>query len=488
MKRTLGQDIGQHSETNVDPARFPQELVFQVQTVGFPIGLLPRLDAKLTGQSFDAGEAFEFNYNSVSGYGIVATHQLEAEGDVFLIDHAITFTDPSELNAHFETHPGLLERLSTIMSLMPPLKIDEDSPGMEDVSPDEADMEDSTEQQDDGGALGGPDLATLLALAGDPPLSAMGSIKSLELDSQGIRDDWLERGMISKLFPKLERLSLEQNLIQSIDSVISLCRHLPELKGLWIRGNPALSTGNASDTIRALQHGLTSLEIINAEFTSAYSAWAVEFACGGKEPACLDLSDRDIPELKIDVLKEFLTQKLRTIDLRRNTQITLQGWKPLADELEAKKLSVENLYLDEDKYNVQDIAAIFTTVGAINRTPQWLAHMGGKLANPQTRELLRGKILSSLPRFTMRYQMARPDSPEDRIDIYYIMDEFGSRVGHSKNPNFRLARIFSEGQAFSILWPIRRVEVGDTVTRDFAEGVTDPQERQAILQSYGLTD
>ena len=46
---------------------------------------------------------------------------------------------------------------------------------------------------------------------------------------------------------------------------------------------------------------------------------------------------------------------------------------------------------------------------------------------------------------------------EDRMPVWYIMDEFGSRLQHSDDPNFRLVPFFSllDDCAYSILFPVK---------------------------------
>lgn len=45
---------------------------------------------------------------------------------------------------------------------------------------------------------------------------------------------------------------------------------------------------------------------------------------------------------------------------------------------------------------------------------------------------------------------------------WYIMDEFGSRIRHSEEPNFRVVPFYhiNSGLVYSIMWPVREIEVG----------------------------
>ena len=42
---------------------------------------------------------------------------------------------------------------------------------------------------------------------------------------------------------------------------------------------------------------------------------------------------------------------------------------------------------------------------------------------------------------------------------WYIMDEFGSRIQHSDDPNFCVAPFFyaATGMGFSLMWPVKEV-------------------------------
>lgn len=73
---------------------------------------------------------------------------------------------------------------------------------------------------------------------------------------------------------------------------------------------------------------------------------------------------------------------------------------------------------------------------------------------------------------------------EDRMPIWYIMDEVGSAINHSNEPNFRAVPFLHmpEGITYTLLFPIKDIDAGDEVTRDFVENQTnDPQKRWALL-------
>lgn len=57
-------------------------------------------------------------------------------------------------------------------------------------------------------------------------------------------------------------------------------------------------------------------------------------------------------------------------------------------------------------------------------------------------------------------------SAEEKVPVWYIMDEFGSRVQHFSQPTCCLAPLFYSPQqiAYSVLWPLQDLEKGGMQT------------------------
>ncbi|CAH2094704.1 unnamed protein product [Euphydryas editha] len=75
-------------------------------------------------------------------------------------------------------------------------------------------------------------------------------------------------------------------------------------------------------------------------------------------------------------------------------------------------------------------------------------------------------------------------SVEDRVPVWYVMDELGSGITHSDNPNFRIVPFIHipEQLTYTLLFPIENVEEGDIITRNFVEGhYSDSRQREAML-------
>lgn len=102
------------------------------------------------------------------------------------------------------------------------------------------------------------------------------------------------------------------------------------------------------------------------------------------------------------------------------------------------------------------------------------------------------KVMKKMWKYCQAYTLASDQlSDEDRQPIWYIMDEVGSAVGHSDEPNFRLVPFLhlNTQTTYSLLFPIQDVECGDQVCRDYVEYVAkDAEERKALLLPWSHVD
>ncbi|XP_030029619.2 tubulin--tyrosine ligase-like protein 12 [Manduca sexta] len=75
-------------------------------------------------------------------------------------------------------------------------------------------------------------------------------------------------------------------------------------------------------------------------------------------------------------------------------------------------------------------------------------------------------------------------SVEDRVPVWYVLDELGSGITHSDNPNFRAVPFINvpDQMTYTLLFPIENVEEGEPITRNFVEGqYPDSLQREAML-------
>uniref|UniRef100_A0A3Q0R5E6 Tubulin tyrosine ligase-like family, member 12 n=1 Tax=Amphilophus citrinellus TaxID=61819 RepID=A0A3Q0R5E6_AMPCI len=102
----------------------------------------------------------------------------------------------------------------------------------------------------------------------------------------------------------------------------------------------------------------------------------------------------------------------------------------------------------------------------------------GEVPDADTVEL----VMERMWKYNQTYQLSQ-GSAEEKVPMWYIMDEFGSQVQHSDQPTCSMAPFFYiQGQlAYTVLWPLQDLNEGDEVTRDYAYGEPDPLVRQCCL-------
>ncbi|KAL7370766.1 hypothetical protein ABVT39_010491 [Epinephelus coioides] len=114
--------------------------------------------------------------------------------------------------------------------------------------------------------------------------------------------------------------------------------------------------------------------------------------------------------------------------------------------------------------------------------PRMAALMGidfhGEAPDPDTVEL----VMERMWKYSQTYKLSQ-GSPEDKVPVWYIMDEFGSQVQHSDQPSCGMSPFLyvQGGLAYSVLWPLQDLHEGDEVTRDYTYGETDPLLRRCRL-------
>ncbi|KAM8974501.1 tubulin--tyrosine ligase-like protein 12 [Pelodytes ibericus] len=99
------------------------------------------------------------------------------------------------------------------------------------------------------------------------------------------------------------------------------------------------------------------------------------------------------------------------------------------------------------------------------------------------------EVLKDMWKYNQTYQLSQ-GSAEEKVPVWYIMDEFGSRIQHSNEPTFATAPLYhtSQGVAYTILWPLRDLENGEEVSRDYTYGESDPVIRGGLLLPWQQTD
>lgn len=93
-------------------------------------------------------------------------------------------------------------------------------------------------------------------------------------------------------------------------------------------------------------------------------------------------------------------------------------------------------------------------------------------------------VMEQVWKYSQSYSIGNSElQAEDRLPIWYIMDEFGSHIQHSDEPSARVVPFFylPEQATYSLLFPIVDLEESDEVTRDFVEGSASDVVSQAAL-------
>ena len=80
----------------------------------------------------------------------------------------------------------------------------------------------------------------------------------------------------------------------------------------------------------------------------------------------------------------------------------------------------------------------------------------------------------------------------DESSCWYVNDELGSYLNHSDQPNIRLMpflyapnnKLDENVVAFSLMWPIKDIKMGDLISRDFLNGYPEARQRSSRLAAW----
>ncbi|OQV21728.1 Tubulin--tyrosine ligase-like protein 12 [Hypsibius exemplaris] len=119
--------------------------------------------------------------------------------------------------------------------------------------------------------------------------------------------------------------------------------------------------------------------------------------------------------------------------------------------------------------------------------PNLLQRMCGLMEIPATETADQIKqVLTDMWKYIRTYSVSSDSlEAEDKLPRWYMMDEIGSRVGHSDTPNCRIVPFYYvSGQiTYSLLFPFLDINEGDELTRNYVEDVplSDVLTRQSRL-------
>ncbi|CAK6975642.1 tubulin--tyrosine ligase-like protein 12 isoform X2 [Scomber scombrus] len=109
----------------------------------------------------------------------------------------------------------------------------------------------------------------------------------------------------------------------------------------------------------------------------------------------------------------------------------------------------------------------------------------GEAPDPDTVE----QVMELMWKYNQTYHISQ-GSAEEKVPVWYVMDEFGSQVQHSDQPSCGMAPFFyvQDQLAYTVLWPLQDLQEGDEVTRDYTYGETNPLVRQCRLLPWKPAD
>ena len=84
------------------------------------------------------------------------------------------------------------------------------------------------------------------------------------------------------------------------------------------------------------------------------------------------------------------------------------------------------------------------------------------------------EVLDRMWLYNQTYRIGVADSKaKETSPMWYLMDEVGCAMSHSEMPNFACSPFFflNKGIAFSLIWPLRDINEGERITRNFTPTV-----------------
>ncbi|OMO91799.1 Tubulin-tyrosine ligase [Corchorus olitorius] len=365
---------------------------------GLPQSLHFKLFEKLTSETFDGGAHFEIEpcEDGRQRRLFLTSDTLPKESDVFLIDHAWTFRLPDAYKQLQEV-PGLAQRMAALMCV----DVDEDAG--------------SEEAVENGGKMTVEEVLE-------------SEIRNARENGDGVVR-WLE----------LEELGLDDDTLLSLDF--------------------------DRDFEDAIIRGCPKLEICNSRFTRNFGEWALGFcadiygkdnpgSCRQGDPALqnvtsLDLSNRSIHNLINKAFSPFEMPNLSHLNIRGNP-IEENSVSDLVGILKAfyclQSLEVDiSGPLGESAVEILESLPTLSSLNGVDASKilETEKHVVDSMLQPRlpewsSEEPLADRVLNAMWLYLMTYRLA-DEEKLDETPVWYVMDELGSALRHSDEPNFRVA-------------------------------------------------
>ncbi|XP_059433126.1 uncharacterized protein LOC132166341 [Corylus avellana] len=468
---------------------------------GLPQSLHFQLFQKLSSETFDGGAHFRIETceDGRQRRLVLTSDSMTKHSHVFLIDHAWTFR-LSDAYKQLREVPGLAERMAALMCV--------------------EDTEESEEAVDGVSHQNGIEPGVLETIESEisnaKEKGENGGVLWLELEELGIDDHTLLSLDLSSRFPDLLALSLFGNKLENVEMVAREVTKFGNLRALWLNNNPVVQ--NCGDQLADIVlRGLPKLEIYNSRFTANFGEWALGF-CGGvydkdnagnvlggdyplESVTSIDISNRCIHNLINKAFSPVLLPSLSYLNLRGNPL----EQNSVGDLLEVLKgfPCLQSLEVDipgplgESAVEILESLPRLSELNGVNASKilETGKHVIDSILQPHlpewtAEEPLADRIINAMWLYLMTYRLA-DEEKIDETSVWYAMDELGSALRPSDEPNFRVAPFLymPEGNlasavSFSILWPTQNAEKGDECTRDFLFGIGEDKQRSARLSAW----
>ncbi|GLT68020.1 hypothetical protein SLA2020_402840 [Shorea laevis] len=430
---------------------------------GLPQSLHFNLFQKLSSETLDGGAHFRIETceDGRQRRLVLTSESMPKHSHVFLIDHAWTFR-LSDAYKQLREVPGLAERMAALMCV--------------------EDTEESEESVDGVSRQNGAEPGVLDTIESEisnaKEKGENGGVLWLELEELGIDDHTLLSLDLSSRFPDLLALSLCGNKLENVEMVAREVTKFGNLRALWLNNNPVVQ--NCGDQLAdTVLRELPKLEVFNSRFTANFGEWALGF-CGGvydKDNAG-NLRGGDYPlesVTSIDAsnrcIHNLINKAFSPVELPSLSYLNLRG-NPLEQNSVGDLLEVLKGFPCLQSLEVDIPGPLGESAIEILQSLPKLSELNGVNAS---------KILENWKAYEEKI---------DETSVWYVMDELGSALRHSDEPNFRVAPFLymPEGNlasavSFSILWPTQNVEKGDECTRDFLFGIGEDKQRSARLSA-----
>ncbi|EOY30254.1 hypothetical protein QUC31_020351 [Theobroma cacao] len=467
---------------------------------GLPQSLHRKLFEKLTSETFDGGAYFEIEpcEDGRQRRLLLTSDTMPKDSNVFLVDHAWTFRLPDAYKQLQEV-PGLAQRMAALMCL----DVDNDA-GLE-------------EAVENGGKMTAEEV--LESEIQNAKANGDGVVRWLELEELEIDDNTFLSLDLSTKFPDLMALSLCGNKLENTEKLVQEVTKFKNLKALWLNNNPVLekSDGGMED---AILRGCPKLEIYNSRFTRNFGEWALGFCAdvyGKDNPGnshhgdlalqsvtSLDVSNRCIHNLINKAFSPFEMPNLSHLNIRgnpieENSVSNLFGILKAFYCLQSLEVDIPGP-LGESAVEILEFLPTLSSLNGVDASKilETEKHVVDSMLQPRlpewsAEEPLADCVLNAMWLYLMTYRLA-DEEKLDETPVWYVMDELGSALRHSDEPNFRVAPFLfmPEGNlasavSYSILWPTQNVKKGEECTRDYLFGIGEEKQRSARLTAWFYT-